>query len=47
MQANHRNHVEQADTLIHFEFDLNKSYLKIIQTPESRELRGRGTYNRC
>ena len=24
MQANHRKHVEQADTLIHFEFDVSE-----------------------
>ena len=24
MQANHRKHVEQADTLIHFEFDFSE-----------------------
>ena len=46
-QANHRKHVEQADTLIYFEFDFNGSVLKFIQTHESRGLRGRGcTYNR-
>ena len=48
MQANHRKHVEQANTLIHFEFDFGESDLKIIQTHEPRELRGGGcTYNRC
>ena len=48
MQANHRKHVEQADTLIHFEFDFTKSDLETIQTEESGELRDRGcTYNRC
>ena len=30
MQANHRKHVEQADTLIHFEFDFTKSDLETI-----------------
>ena len=48
MQANYRKHVEQADTLIHFEFDFTKSDLETIQTQESRELRDRGgTYNHC
>ena len=48
MQANHRKHVEHADTLIHFEFDFTKSDLETIQTQESRELRDRGcTYNHC
>ena len=36
MQANHRKHVEQADTLIHFEFDYTKSDLETIQTHESK-----------
>ena len=36
MQANHREHVEQADTLIHFEFDFSESDLKVIQTNESK-----------
>ena len=48
MQANYRKHVEQADTLIHFEFDFTKSDLETIQTEESGELRDRGcTYNHC
>src|SRR6185437_4793027 len=47
MQANHRKHVEHADTLIHFEFDFTKSDIETFQTHESRELRGRGcTYYR-
>ena len=48
MQANHRKHVEQEDTLIHVEFDFSESDLKEnIQTHESRELRGRDcTYYR-
>ena len=35
MQANHREHVEQADTLIHFEFDFNDLELRFIQTHKS------------
>ena len=38
MQANHRKHVEQADTLIHFEFDFTKSDLETIQTRESKRV---------
>src|SRR6185503_15431714 len=39
MQANHRKHVEQANTLIHFEFDFSESDLKeIIQTHESKRV---------
>ena len=40
MQANHRKHVEQEDTLIHFEFDFSESDLKeIIQTHESKRVK--------
>ena len=42
MQANHRKHLEHADTLIHFEFDFTKSDIETIQTLESRELTDRG-----
>ena len=39
MQANHRKHVEQANTLIHFEFDFSESDLKeIFQTHESKRV---------
>jgi len=38
MQANHREHVEQADTLIHFEFDFNDLELRFIQTHESKRV---------
>ena len=38
MQANHRKHVEQVDTLIHFEFDFSESELKSIQTHESKRV---------
>ena len=38
MQANHRKHVEQVDTLIHFEFDFNDLESRFIQTHESRRV---------
>ena len=38
MQANHRKHVEQANILIHFEFDFSESDLKVIQTHESKRV---------
>ena len=38
MQANYRKYEEQADTLIHFEFDFNESDLKVIQTHESKRV---------
>ena len=38
MQANHRKYVEQADTVIHFEFDFSESDLKVIQTHESKRV---------
>ena len=38
MQANHRKHVEQKDTLIHFEFDFNDLELRFIQTHESNRI---------
>ena len=41
VQANHRKHVEQEDTLIHFEFDFNDLELRFIQIMNQIELRGR------
>ena len=38
MQANRRKHVEQKDTLIHFEFDFNDLELRFIQTHESNRI---------
>src|SRR6185437_8957428 len=38
VQPNHRKHVEQEDTLIHFEFDFNDLELRFIQTHESNRV---------